>query len=109
MQRRIQEYDVFKWVNDFMDQLVQVKQEQQKQAVKLLDDKAIAGIRRHYLHSKNRCLLLDYDGTLVPFSRIPSEAAPDNAVKDVLLRPSSDKPNQVVVISRRGIASLDPR
>jgi trehalose 6-phosphate synthase/phosphatase len=107
MQRRIQEYDVFKWVNDFMDQLGQVKLEQQKQAVKLLDDKAIAGIRRHYLRSKNRCLLLDYDGTLVPFSRIPSEAAPDNAVKDVLLRLSSDKRNHVVIISGRDTASLD--
>jgi trehalose 6-phosphate synthase/phosphatase len=107
MQRRLQEYDVFKWVNDFMDQLAQVKQEQRRQAVKLLDDKAIAGIRRHYLRSKNRCLLLDYDGTLVPFSRIPSEAAPDNAVKELLSRLSSDTRNHVVVISGRDIPSLD--
>lgn len=107
MQRRLQEYDVFKWVNDFMDQLAQVKQEQRKQAVKLLDDKATAGIRRHYLRSKNRCLLLDYDGTLVPFSRIPSEAAPDNAVKELLSRLSSDTRNHVVVISGRDIPSLD--
>jgi len=107
MQRRLQEYDVFKWVNDFMDQLAQVKQEQRKQAVKLLDEKATAGIRRHYLRSKNRCLLLDYDGTLVPFSRIPSEAAPDNAVKELLSRLSSDMRNHVVVISGRDIPSLD--
>jgi trehalose 6-phosphate synthase/phosphatase len=107
MQRRLQEYDVVKWVNDFMDQLQQVKLEQQKQAVKLLDDKAIAGIHRHYQRSKNRCLLLDYDGTLVPFSRIPSEAAPDNAVKDMLLRLSSDTRNHVVIVSGRDIASLD--
>jgi len=107
MQRRLQEYDVFKWVNDFMDQLSQVKQEQKKQAVKLLDEKATAGIRRHYLRSKNRCLLLDYDGTLVPFSRIPSEAAPDNAVKELLLRLSADTRNHVVVISGRDIPSLD--
>lgn len=107
MQRRLQEYDVFKWVNDFMDQLAQVKQEQKKQAVKLLDDKAIAGIRRHYLRAKNRCLLLDYDGTLVPFTRIPSEATPDNAVKELLLRLSADTRNHVVVISGRDIPSLD--
>jgi len=107
MQRRLQEYDVTKWVNDFMDQLAQVKQEQQKQKVKLLDEKATAGIRRHYQRTKNRCLLLDYDGTLVPFSRIPSEAAPDNAVKDLLLRLSSDPKNHVVVISGRDVSSLD--
>jgi trehalose 6-phosphate synthase/phosphatase len=107
MQRRLQEYDVFKWVNDFMDQLAQVKQEQQKQAVKLLDEKTIAGIRRHYQKSKNRCLLLDYDGTLVPFTRLPSEAAPDNAVRDLLFRLSSDSRNHVVVISGRDLSSLD--
>lgn len=107
MQRRLKEYDVIKWVNDFMEQLMQVKQEQQKQKVKLLDEKAIAGIRRHYQYTKNRCLLLDYDGTLVPFSRIPSEAAPDNAVRELLLRLSSDTRNHVVVISGRDVSSLD--
>jgi len=107
MQRRIQEYDVLKWVNDFMDQLAQVKLEQQKQKVKLLDEKSIAAIRKHYQRSSNRCLLLDYDGTLVPFSRIPSEAAPDNAVKELLNRLSADVKNHVVVISGRDLSSLD--
>jgi trehalose 6-phosphate synthase/phosphatase len=107
MQRRLQEYDVVKWVNDFMDQLIAVKQEQEKQKVKLLDDKAIAGIRKHYQTSHNRCLLLDYDGTLVPFSRIPSEASPDNTVKEFLQRVSADPENHVVVISGRDVSSLD--
>ena len=107
MQRRLQEYDVIKWVNDFMDQLAQVKQEQQKQKVKILDDKAIAGIRQHYLDTKNRCLLLDYDGTLVPFTRLPSEAAPDNAVKEMLFRLTGDPKNHVIVISGRDVSSLD--
>ncbi len=107
MQRRLQEYDVIKWVNDFMDQLAQVKQEQKKQTVKILDDKALAGIRQHYQGTKNRCLLLDYDGTLVPFSRLPSEAAPDNAVKEMLLRLTGDPKNHVVVISGRDASSLD--
>ena len=107
MQRRLQEYDVVKWVNDFMDQLTLVKQEQQKQMVKLLDDKAISVIRRHYHNAGNRCLLLDYDGTLVPFSRLPSEAAPDNGLKETLLRLSADPKNHVVVISGRDLGSLD--
>jgi trehalose 6-phosphate synthase/phosphatase len=107
MQRRLQEYDVFKWVNDFMDQLSQVKQDQRKQTVKLLDDKAFAMIHRHYHGSKNRCLLLDYDGTLVPFTRIPSEAAPDGAVRDLLTRLAADPKNHVVIISGRDVSSLD--
>jgi trehalose 6-phosphate synthase/phosphatase len=107
MQRRLQEYDVVKWVNDFLDQLKQIKLEQKKQQVKLLDDKVLAGISRHYRLAKKRCLLLDYDGTLVPFYRLPSEASPDKAVKDLLLRLSSDPQNQVVVISGRDMTSLD--
>jgi len=107
MQRRLQEYDVIKWVNDFMDQLTQVKQEQKKQQVKVLDDKALTIIRRHYLNARNRCILLDYDGTLVPFSRLPSEASPDNAVRDMLSRLTSDERNHVIVISGRDLSSLD--
>jgi trehalose 6-phosphate synthase/phosphatase len=107
MQRRLQEYDVIKWVNDFMDQLAQVKLEQQKQQVKVLDEKALTAIRRHYLKAKNRCILLDYDGTLVPFSRLPSEASPDNAVRDILSKLTGDPGNHVVVISGRDLPSLD--
>jgi len=107
MQRRLQEYDVFKWVNDFMDQLQQVKQEQNRQKVKVLDERTLTSIRRHYQRSSNRCLLLDYDGTLVPFSRIPSEAAPDNSVRDLLSRLSSDTKNHVIIISGRDLSSLD--
>ena len=107
MQRRLQEYDVFRWVNDFMDQLAQVKQEQQKQKVKLLDEKTMAAIQKHYHRAGKRVLLLDYDGTLVPFSRIPSEASPDNAVRDLLIRLAADPKNHVVIISGRDSISLD--
>jgi trehalose 6-phosphate synthase/phosphatase len=107
MQRRLQEYDVFKWVNDFMDQLTQVKQEQRKQKVRVLDDKAFAAIYRHYHSAKNRSLLLDYDGTLVPFTRIPSEAAPDGAVRDLLARLAADPRNHVAIISGRDLSSLE--
>jgi len=107
MQRRLQEYDVVKWVNDFMDQLAQVKQEQQKQKVKFLDEQAVSGIRKHYQRARNRCLLLDYDGTLVPFTRMPADAAPDQALKDLLLRLSGDPRNHVVIISGRDTASLE--
>lgn len=107
MQRRLQEYDVVKWVNDFMDQLAQVKQEQLKQKVKIMDEKAMTAIRKHYQNSKNRCLLLDYDGTLVPFTRLPSEASPDNAVKEMLSRLTADPKNHVIIISGRDLSSLD--
>ncbi len=82
MQKRLAEYDVIKWVSDFLDQLANVKQQQQKQKTKLVDDKVLAQIHLHYQVAKNRCLLLDYDGTLVPFARKPEEAAPSPDLKN---------------------------
>jgi trehalose 6-phosphate synthase/phosphatase len=101
MQSRLKEYDVVKWVNDFLEQLAQVKQEQLKQKVRFLDEKAIEGIRRHYQQAKNRCFLLDYDGTLVPFSRNPADAAPDKGLKELLHNLTADPKNHVAVISGR--------
>ncbi len=107
MQKRLADYDVVKWVNDFLDQLTNVKREQEKQGVKLVDAKVVTLFRRHYQDAQNRCLLLDYDGTLAPFTRRPEEAVPGVELKELLLNLSSDKRNKVVVISGREAAVLD--
>jgi trehalose 6-phosphate synthase/phosphatase len=107
MQKRLADYDVVKWVNDFLDQLMNIKREQQKQEVKLLDDKAIAQLSKHYQVAQSRCLLLDYDGTLTPFTRLPEEAVPDKELKDMLSLLATDKKNKVVIISGREAATLD--
>ena len=49
---------VTRWVNDFLEQLAQVKQEQQTQKVKFLDERVTGEIQRHYQGARNRCLLL---------------------------------------------------
>jgi trehalose 6-phosphate synthase/phosphatase len=61
----------------------QVKQEQQKQKVKLLDDKAFAGIQALSPCEEplSAAGLRRHPGTLFTD---PSEAAPDNAVRDLL-------------------------
>ena len=107
MQKRLADYNVIKWVNDFLDALTDVKREQQKQEVKLMDDKIIAQIKKHYQVAQNRCLLLDYDGTLTPFTRLPEEAIPDKELKDMLSVLAADKRNKVVIISGREAATLD--
>src|SRR5258708_16531548 len=106
MQQRLIDYDVVKWVNDFLEQLDNVKKEQQKQKVKLLDNKMIGRIHQHYQSANNRCLLLDYDGTLVPFSRLPVEAVPGKSLIDLLSRLSDDPKNNVVIISGREASVL---
>ena len=107
MQQRLADYDVIKWVSDFLDQLSNVKLEQQKQQAKLLDDRMIDQIHLHYQMATSRCLLLDYDGTLVPFARLPVEATPNEELKNLLTSLTSDPKNNVVIISGREADTLE--
>jgi trehalose 6-phosphate synthase/phosphatase len=107
MQHRISEYDVIRWVSDFLDQLDNVKQQQLKQITKMLDEKVLAQMHLHYQMAKTRCLLLDYDGTLVPFTRKPEEAVPSKELKKLLSDLSSGPGNNVVIISGRDEATLE--
>jgi trehalose 6-phosphate synthase/phosphatase len=107
MQKRLAEYDVIKWVSDFLDQLENVKMQQKKQITKMLDEKVMAQIHLHYQVAKSRVLLLDYDGTLVPYARKPEEAAPTRELKKLLYDLASDPANNVVIISGRDEATLE--
>ncbi|MBV9948677.1 MAG: trehalose-phosphatase, partial [Myxococcales bacterium] len=51
--------------------------------------------------------LLDYDGTLVPFSRVPDLAAPDRALRDLLRRLASRAGAQVHIVSGRARETLE--
>jgi trehalose 6-phosphate synthase/phosphatase len=107
MQRRIQEYDVVKWVNDFLEQLKETKKEQQKLNVKTLDEKTINTICTNYAESKKRFFLIDYDGTLVPLISTPSEAVPSQNVIDFLSSISSDPANHVAIVSGRDAPTME--
>jgi len=107
MQKRLKEYDVVKWVNDFLDQLNIVKREQKELEVKLFDDRAIAELIKHYRVAETRCLLLDYDGTLSPFTRTPDEAVPNDELIETLDVLAADQRNNVVIISGREADTLE--
>jgi len=107
MQKRLAEYDVVQWVNDFLDQLQKIKREQKKQQVKLIDGNVIATLRADFDKAKKRCILLDYDGTLAPLTKIPSEASPTNELLDLLKALSYDQRNEVFIISGRDADTLE--
>jgi trehalose 6-phosphate synthase/phosphatase len=107
MQRRLQEYDVIKWVNDFLEQLKETKKEQEKLTVKTLDEKTISTICSHYAQAKKRFFLIDYDGTLVPLTRLPSEAVPDEKVKEFLSSMCADLDNHAAIVSGRDAGTME--
>lgn len=60
-----------------------------------------------YRSSKNRLLLLDYDGTLVPFAPQPDQAKPAAKTLSVISKIADDKRNTVIIISGRDKRELD--
>jgi trehalose 6-phosphate synthase/phosphatase len=107
MQTRLKEYDVVSWVNDFLDQLNAIKKDQKNQSAKLMDEKDFEKIAHDYREAKTRCILLDYDGTLAPFTKIPSEASPDKKLLTYLKTLTADEKNEVTIISGRDAKTLD--
>ncbi len=60
-----------------------------------------------YRKSRNRLLLLDYDGTLVQFSSIPINALPSEELLDTLIRLENNRYTKVVIISGRSSDDMD--
>src|SRR4030095_12165026 len=54
-----------------------------------------------------RLFFFDYDGTLIPFSRYPSQAAPDQDVLRKLSLLVKNEKNEVVIISGRDKNTLE--
>ncbi len=101
MQKRIADYDVHKWINEFFEQLFSMKKEQEMHKEKILDEQTIDKIVNQFSQSNRRCVLLDYDGTLAPFQKLPSLAIPGKETLQLLRDLSKDEKNEVVVISGR--------
>jgi len=107
MQRRLQTYDVFAWANDFFDTMDRVKQEQHVLEVRLISRSIESQISQRYGKAAQRIIFLDYDGTLVPFSRYPEMAVPGEPVLARLKRLAAEAKNTVVIVSGRKQEFLD--
>mgnify|MGYP000695756895 CR=1 FL=1 len=107
MQRRIAEYDIQKWIDDFMGQLVIIKKDQEALKVNILKEEHIRKIVSDFDNAKKRCILLDYDGTLAPYQKLPSLAAPTDELIQLLDQLTNDPSNEIVVISGRDVDTLE--
>ena len=107
MQQRVKSYNVRTWAADFMNQLGNIKAKQAKYEVRFLDQHSKIEMLDSYMNSNKRLILLDYDGTLVPFSPIPSEASPSADLLEILSCLSEDPANDVYIISGRDSATLE--
>jgi trehalose 6-phosphate synthase/phosphatase len=107
MQRRLQRYNVTRWAEDFVDRLLAAKEHQREMCARMLAPQARQQLIADYHHSSRRLLLLDYDGTLMPFFTRPEGAQPTENLLSLLTGLATDPKNLVVIISGRCRSTLE--
>ncbi|WP_276133253.1 bifunctional alpha,alpha-trehalose-phosphate synthase (UDP-forming)/trehalose-phosphatase [Polluticoccus soli] len=106
MQQTVARFDIFNWVNNFMDKLAEVKAQQQAMYTRRINTSIQQKIGIRYYYGQKRLIFLDYDGTLVPFHNQVDAAIPDKDLLSILKKLSEDPHNTVVITSGRDYNTL---
>ncbi|HCV14988.1 MAG TPA: trehalose-phosphatase, partial [Rikenellaceae bacterium] len=107
MQKRVSKQTVNKWAGDFIRDLKSIRERNTALFSKVLSIEYEEEIRIAYDNTKQRLIILDYDGTLSPFMPKPEDAAPSEEILETLRLLSSDKRNRVVISSGRDHNTLE--
>ena len=107
MQKRLIEYDVLHWADDFFKQLSEIKGLQKSQENRYVTKNVMTSIRHDFDAATKRLLFFDYDGTLMPFAPHPRYASPGKELLQLLETLSNDKRNEIVIISGRDFLVLE--
>lgn len=101
LQALVRQYDVFAWNKRFTSQVAEVKTKQLALATSPLGATDTHALVSAYQRAHRRLLLLDCDGTLVPFHANPQHAQPDEPLLTLLRELSESPATQVVLVSGR--------
>lgn len=107
MQQVISTQTVGQWANDFISELQEVRKQNKELTQKIVKKQNLKKIKELYDRATKRLILLDYDGTLVPFKKNPLEVHPPKEVVEVLRKLGQDPANKVVVSSGREKSFLE--
>jgi trehalose 6-phosphate synthase/phosphatase len=107
MQKRVSKQTVNKWAGDFIRDLKSIRERNTALFSKVLSIEYEEEIRIAYDNTKQRLIILDYDGTLSPFMPKPEDAAPSAEILETLRLLASDKRNRVVISSGRDHNTLE--
>lgn len=107
MQTRLKRYDVIRWADEFLNSLGNVKERQKEWGTKLLDASLQTSMIQKFKKAKKRLLLLDYDGTLVPFVTHPEQAIPPVELMKLIGHLSRAPRTEIFIISGRDRTTLE--
>lgn len=106
MHKRLEAYNITQWAEDFLDKLHTVRGQDELIIKQTLTIAGMEDIAERYAASKSALILLDYDGTLVPFNNRPENAPPDHALASTLKSLGKIPGTETVIISGRGRESV---
>jgi trehalose 6-phosphate synthase/phosphatase len=107
MQDRLRRYDVNRWATEFIQTLLATQKVEAACRARSLTGKAHTALVQQYQAAAHRVLLLDYDGTLVPFVGHPQLARPDAEVLALLSALGTEPGNEVAIVSGRPRGDLE--
>lgn len=104
MQERLRRYTSEKWSRDFLESLDAAKEAMNSHLLApAVQDKLLESYHR----AERRAILLDYDGTLVPFSVDPTATSPDRELMTLLRQLARDPRNTLAILSGRDRPTLE--
>jgi trehalose 6-phosphate synthase/phosphatase len=107
MQDRLRLYTARRWAEDFLRSLDEFQSLQRKLGTRYLGPALQPDLVRQYHASARRLILLDYDGTLVPFAPHPQQARPDGRLLQLLTDLAAVEENEVFLVSGRDKSVLE--
>ncbi|HEY4289829.1 MAG TPA: bifunctional alpha,alpha-trehalose-phosphate synthase (UDP-forming)/trehalose-phosphatase [Puia sp.] len=107
MQEKVKQHDLTAWGNDFLATLRAANDEQRNFQVRFFDMYSQRRLLEAYRHARRRLILLDYDGTLIPFFNLPSLAEPNDLLLEILGNLAGNKKNSIYIVSGRDSATLE--
>lgn len=107
MQKTLKKYDIKKWAGDFIDELERVHLRQRGLRKKYLKQQQLHSIADSYLRSQRKLIILDYDGTLVPYHPDPALALPAQPLVRLLREIRKGPGATMTIVSGRNREFLD--
>lgn len=107
LHKRVLRNNVFAWGERFLNNLSEAVAAQAERPAEQPAKLQPAQAAQAFHAARQRLLLLDYDGTLVPYANRPQDAVPDQALLDLLARLTGEQANTVAVVSGRSRADLE--
>ncbi|MBT8218983.1 MAG: bifunctional alpha,alpha-trehalose-phosphate synthase (UDP-forming)/trehalose-phosphatase [Bacteroidia bacterium] len=107
MQDRIRKYTVSKWARNFIESVNSRRNLSTKSDASISIHNAKDEIASGYRAATKRTIILDYDGTLMPFNEDPQAVFPDTELLSIIEALATDKKNKIVINSGRDRNTLD--